>query len=132
MPGARFPEVSTVDAMAATLRSARQPRAIHGRISTAGTHAVLRSRGDEEAGLGCRLEWTARRCRSRLTGLRHACDAGRHGCSTWLDLRIDAYRVDRRRVDISLQRRLDHRTVPGDEGLDCRTVVGQAAAARAD
>ena len=52
--------------------------------------------------------------------------------ATWLHFRDDADRVDRRRLDLSLQHRLDDRTVSGDEGFDCGVVFGQAPATRAD
>ncbi len=122
----------TVDDVAATLRSVQQLDRVDGSIRPAGPHAVLRPRGAEAACLGVGVERPAGGRRTRVVGVSDAGGARGDGRRTWLHFRNDADRVDRRRLDLSLQHCLHDRTIPGDEGFHCGVVLGQAIATRAD
>ncbi len=120
----------TVDDVAATLRPVQQLDGVDGCIGPAGAHAVLRPCGAEAARLGISVERAGDGRRTRLVGISDAGGARDDGGRTWLHFRDDAHCVDRRRLDLPLQRRLHDRTVPGDEGFDCGVVFGQTSATR--
>jgi hypothetical protein len=93
---------------------------------------LFRPRDAEETRAGIGAEWLRRRGHAGAVRLRYAGAPGRHGRRPRRHLRRDADRLDRRRIDLSLQRRLRDGAVRRDEGLDCRAVDGQAPAAGAD